>query len=299
MELRQLRYFKEVVTQGSFSGAANMLGRTQQTVSKSIAQLEENIGVPLLERGIRTVKPTTVGRLLLQHTKTIELQIDSFAEQLESIKRSNSGRVRIGAGPTATKSILPMALSLLDKAHSPIALEVYAGIVSDLLPQLLTGELDIFISLETNQINHPDVEKEILGYDKFCIVASSTHPLSSTNPTIHELTQYPWVMGRNLGELGPELDRFFLMENLSAPRKITYTTSLTFALETIRTLPYIGVLPKSIINESCIRGDLKLIDEQKFSWKRPIVLVYPQQVSLAPEVLSVIKALQEAAQISD
>ena len=130
MDLRQLRYFKAVVTQGSFSEAANRLGRTQQAISKSIAQLEESIGVPLLDRGARTVRPTAVGRLLLQHAETIELQIDSFTEQITSLRQSSAGKVKIGTGPTAATNLLPSALLQLNQKQSQIAIEVYAGIAS-------------------------------------------------------------------------------------------------------------------------------------------------------------------------
>ena len=300
MDLRQLRYFKAVVTHGSFSEAANLLGRTQQAISKSIAQLEESIGVPLLDRGARTVRPTAVGRLLLQHAETIELQIDSFTEQITSLRQSSAGKVKIGTGPTAATNLLPSALLQLNQKQSQIAIEVYAGIASQMLPQLLTGELDLFLSIEMDKISHPDVTKEVLGYECFSLIASSAHPAAvSDNPSLRELAQYPWIMGRNLGELAPEVDQFFLADNLDPPKSVIYTTSLTFALQAIATPPYIGILPRSIVATYLSQGKLTLLNDRQISWKRPMVLVYSKQRPLTPAILSVINALYGAAKMRD
>jgi molybdenum-dependent DNA-binding transcriptional regulator ModE len=72
MELRHLRYFVAVVRNGSFSAAAEQLGRTQQAVSKAIAQLEERLGVRLLDRDARTPRPTAFGELLLERAEEID-----------------------------------------------------------------------------------------------------------------------------------------------------------------------------------------------------------------------------------
>ena len=58
MDLKQLRYFLAVVRLGSFSAAAEELGRTQQAVSKGVRQLEERLGVRLVDRSARQPRPT-------------------------------------------------------------------------------------------------------------------------------------------------------------------------------------------------------------------------------------------------
>lgn len=300
MEIRQLRYFRAVVSTGSFSEAALQSGRTQQAISKSISNLEKAVGVPILDRGGRTVKPTSIGKLLLQHAESIDRQIQSFNEQLNLIKQSAEGRVKVGVGPVAARNLLPQVARLLSESHPRLALEVFSGVIQDMIPELLTGELDILVGIETEEIRHPDIEKEILNYEKFCIVVNRDHPANSlSNFEVQELLQYPWIVGRNLGGLMPEITRAFLLEDINIPENVTYTTSLEFALGLLISSPAVTILPKGLIEEFLASGKLVTLAEQKYSWTRPLTMVFAQDIEKSPPVLSVMRHLNELAQLPD
>lgn len=297
MELRQLRYFKAVVSTGRFSDAARVLGRTQQAISKSVSNLEEFVGVPILVRGGTIVKPTSVGKLLLQHAETIERQLESFSEQLVLIKHASEGRIKIGVGPVAAKALLPKVAVTLRKDHPKLVLEIFSGIMKDMVSELLTGEIDLVIGVETEEINNPGVEKEIIGYDKFCIVVGQNHPICSCNDNnIEDLLDAPWVIGRNLGELTPEIAQTFLMSGISIPEDVTYTTSIEFALGMLNAMDAVAILPKVLINEYVLSGQLRIISEDKYSWLRPVTLLYAKDRVNSTALISVISCLHQVSQ---
>ncbi|MEO5962978.1 MAG: LysR family transcriptional regulator, partial [Thermomonas sp.] len=101
MDLRQLRYFLAVIEHGSFTRAAAMTGRTQQALSKGVAALEQQLGARLFERGSRGARPTTVGRLLLDHAQAADDSLRSFEQRLQELQTGTEGELRIGTGPTA------------------------------------------------------------------------------------------------------------------------------------------------------------------------------------------------------
>lgn len=298
MELRQLRYFKAVIAAGSFSEAANVLGRTQQAVSKSISNLEQFVGVPILDRGSKTIRPTSVGKLLLQHAETIERQLESFSEQLSLIKHSSEGRIKIGAGPVAAKSLLPAVAVALRQQNPKLALEVMAGVMKDMVPELLTGEIDLVLGVETEEIHNPGLEKETLGYDRFCIIAGAQHPISSgDNLDITQLLDYPWLIGRNLGELTPEISQTFLMDGINTPEDVTYTTSTEFAVGMLKSMDAVAILPKILVSDHLASGDLKILGEKKYSWCKPITLLYSREHAKPAALISVISCLHQYSNI--
>ncbi len=295
MELRQLRYFKAVVNAGSFSEAAHQLGRTQQAVSKSISLLEEKLGAPILERGSRAVTPTLIGKLLLQHADTIERQVQSFSEQLDLIRHSAEGKVRIGAGPGAAQSLLPQVAAFLFENHPKVSLEVFAGIMPHMLPEVLTGELDLIVSIETEAVRHPEIDKEVLCHDDFCIVVSKDHPIHDNNPALFEpkrLLDFPWIVGRNLGNLIPEVSSTLSLDGITIPANITYTNSIEFSVYALKSIPAITILPKRLIQLYLDIGQLVTVAETRYCWQRPLLLVYSKKLEKSPAVLSAIDCLR-------
>src|SRR5277367_5436205 len=87
MQFRQLRYFVKIVDAGSFSRAASIVHVAQPALSQQIAELEERLGVMLLQRSARGVRPTAAGEILYREASAILKQL----EQLPGIVRSSDG----------------------------------------------------------------------------------------------------------------------------------------------------------------------------------------------------------------
>src|ERR1700758_3933756 len=87
MQFRQLRYFVKIVEAGSFSKAASVVHVAQPALSQQVAELEERLGVSLLLRSARGVRPTAAGEILYKEASVILHQLD----QLPSVVRSSAG----------------------------------------------------------------------------------------------------------------------------------------------------------------------------------------------------------------
>jgi molybdate transport repressor ModE-like protein len=104
LTLRQLRVFEAVARHASFSRAAEELHLSQPAVSMQVKQLEENVGVPLLEQqGKRTVL-TEAGREIYDLSRRLANQIDQTEENLAQLRGDTGGRLRLAVVGTANYS---------------------------------------------------------------------------------------------------------------------------------------------------------------------------------------------------
>src|SRR5271155_5041535 len=106
-----LRVLCEVASRGSFTAAAGSLGYTQSAVSRQVAGLEAAAGAPLFERAPRGVLLTDAGSTLLVHAVGVLEQLDSAKCELTGLRELTSGRLRVGAFPTAIAALLPRAVA--------------------------------------------------------------------------------------------------------------------------------------------------------------------------------------------
>lgn len=101
MVLRQLEYLVALAREKHFGRAAEACHVSQPTLSAAIRLLEEDLGTPIVERGHRFVGLTPQGRLAVEHAQRILAEAESLRRSLEEIDKGLSGRLRLGAIPTA------------------------------------------------------------------------------------------------------------------------------------------------------------------------------------------------------
>lgn len=141
--LDHLQTFADVVRLGSFSAAAARLNLTQPAISLQVRQLEQKLGVRLIERVGRKATATAAGRELLAHAGTIDMAVNAALETVAQHSRSVTGRIRIGIGATACIHFLPPVLADLRKRYPLLELVVNTGNAPDVLRDIEENRLDI------------------------------------------------------------------------------------------------------------------------------------------------------------
>ncbi|MBX3693733.1 MAG: LysR family transcriptional regulator [Steroidobacteraceae bacterium] len=296
MELRQLRHFLAVVDHGSFSRAAQMLGKSQQALSKSIHALEQSLGVRLLDRNPRASALTAFGQLLLPFARNIDLEATSFRERLTAVRRAERGRVRLGASPASATQLVTEAVLRLAATQPELQIAVLSGIFQGMERELLAGELDLFVCIDNDDDVTEGVAREVLLDDEYRVVCAITHPLAKAKAvTAMQLTQYGWILGRNLGEIEQAWRRAFEQAELPVPEPVVETTSIEFCKHALQAGNYLSVLPAQLIETELEQEILCQVEAPDFRWLRPIALHYRRSGTLSPAVLAVIDSLHRAA----
>jgi LysR family nitrogen assimilation transcriptional regulator len=147
MQFRQLRYFVKIVESGSFSRAASVVHIAQPALSQQVAELEERLGVTLLQRSARGVRPTAVGEIFYKEASAILHQLD----QLPQIVRSSTGEVEGTVNLGFVSSLAPRLVGLLDEcreAFPKIVIRVSDGDSLSLESKIASASVDLAILYE-------------------------------------------------------------------------------------------------------------------------------------------------------
>ncbi len=142
-DLNLLRSFAMIVDCGSFTRAAERLGRTQSTISLQIKRLEDELRKPVFERGVRGLQLTPAGEVLLGFARRI---LDLADEAQARIAAPDmQGTVRLGTPEDFATVHLPDALARFSRSHPRVSLEVRCDFTLNLLDGFARGEFDLVL----------------------------------------------------------------------------------------------------------------------------------------------------------
>ena len=143
VDIDLLRAFLTIYEAGSFSHAADRLGRTQSTISQQIKKLEEILGREVFFRNNRSVSLTPEGEVLLPYARRMVSMNDEVFGRIS--KPDISGTVRLGAPEAFAVNHLPEALVKFSKSHPSVALEVHCDLSHHLLERFEKGDFDLIL----------------------------------------------------------------------------------------------------------------------------------------------------------
>ncbi|MFC8528607.1 LysR family transcriptional regulator [Nocardia sp. NPDC057227] len=164
MELRHLRYFVAIAEAGGFTRAAERLHITQPGLSAQIAQLEKELGLPLLHRGGRRVTLTEAGAAVLPHARAALAAAERAGQVADEFTGLLRGQVRIGliSGATADEFDVAGALAGFHAAHPGISIGLTEDISAEMLAAVLRGELDAALVSLTSDPPDPRLGLQII-----------------------------------------------------------------------------------------------------------------------------------------
>jgi DNA-binding transcriptional LysR family regulator len=195
VDLRRLQVLREVATRGSFSAAALALAYTQSSVSEHVAALERELGVTLLDRSSRPVRPTHTGTAVLRHAESLLEQEAAMREELAALTRGDTGKLRVAAFQTAWTSFLPRAVAAHGRTHPAVELTLNLSEPDASLRALRAGEIDLAVTYHFD--GQPDSARFQVHHlldDGYRAVVPATHRLARRREvTFADLSGEDWV----------------------------------------------------------------------------------------------------------
>ena len=147
MEFRTLRAFAEVVRQGGFSQAAKTIFATKSTVSKAVKQLEEEIGLPLLDRSFHPPRLTAAGEVVYARAQRLLAERDDLTTELDELRGLKRGVLRLGLPPMGSSILFAPLFALYRTRYPGVGIRLVEQGASRLEEMLLSGEIDLAASL--------------------------------------------------------------------------------------------------------------------------------------------------------
>lgn len=166
MNMKQALYFKTIAQYGTITAAAKQLYISQPSLSQTLRQIEDEVGTPLFDRSTSPFHLTYAGE---RYLKAVEAMLDietRLKEEIESIRRDDGGRLRLGISITRAMQVLPDVIPIFTKAYPNVTIELTEAASASLEELLQKGQIDLALAaLEANEANiaYELIEKESIG----------------------------------------------------------------------------------------------------------------------------------------
>jgi len=290
-----LRVLRAVVDAGSFTAAAEALGYTQSAVSKQVRALETATGAVLFRRAPRGVEPTDAGSALSARAATILDEVDAADRELSRLADAVTGRVALGAFPTAAMSLVPRVIRGIRSDHPALAVEFQQASSPTQLGRLRSGRLDVAVVAVGTGLDDYDLSglrAEPLAQGPLLVAVASSHPFAGRRRIpATELDDQEWIAGD--GARGDP--QFGAWPTLVAPR-------IAFA---VRDWPArfgfvaagLGITTVPALVARSVPAGIRLVDVDDPSWRGRDALVVTR-TDRSPETAIVVEAVaREAARM--
>lgn len=194
MEIRVLRYFLTVVREESITKAAEALHITQPTLSRQLAQMEEELGVKLFVRGTRKISLTDSGLLLRRRAEEILELTDKTEKELSTQEENIEGMVSIGCGDIASVQLLPGLIREFNERYPHVCFDLYTATADHVRERMDRGITDVGLLLEPVTIDKYDFVR-LPVREQWVAVMHPDAPLASKEAvTAQDLLGVPLIM---------------------------------------------------------------------------------------------------------
>ena len=198
MEIRVLRYFLTVVREQSITKAADVLHITQPTLSRQLAQMEDEIGVKLFERGSRRITLTNEGLLLRRRAEEILQLVDKTEKELIEQDEQIEGKITLGCGEIGSIQLLPDIFESFHEKYPLVTFDIYTATADHVKEQMDRGLVDIGLLLEPIDIEKYDFIRLDMK-ERWIVVMRPDCPLAEKEyVTAKDLSELPLIMPRRL-----------------------------------------------------------------------------------------------------
>jgi LysR family nitrogen assimilation transcriptional regulator len=241
MQFRQLRYFVKIVEAGSLSRAASIVHVAQPALSEQIAELEQRLGVLLLQRNARGVRPTAAGEILYKEASAILHQLD----QLPSVVRSSSGEpegvVALGIMASLAPKLVAGILEECRTALPKVTIRVTDGDSLGLEHRIASSTLDIGILYE-DEFQTPLMRKQLFT-QKLFLASGAPLPDQYNTISLERIAGMPLVLpGPTHGRRRELIERTFADAGLK-PRVALEADSLASEMWAVRNNVGCAIVP--------------------------------------------------------
>jgi len=302
MRRRLARYFenllhlKAVVDAGSINRASTIIGLSQPALTRSIGRLEAAMGAQLLIRVAKGVYPTELGRVLLDHVRLMDDELESAAAKLRVLGRRSGVQITCGGSFIAMSLLLPLAVKAFKRIEPGAQVRLVEASTDDQIRMLRLGELDIAVGPRIGEGDDGSLYSEVLATEQIGIFADRHHSLLKRRD--HSLSRLAetetWIMPDRAYRLHPLLTKEFARQSVAMPRRCIETSSLIAVRRLIGVTDCIAITTSLVVAPDIVDG---LTKELHGDWRFPTTTMslFHRAQQSSPTALAFADCLRRAA----
>jgi LysR family transcriptional regulator, nitrogen assimilation regulatory protein len=240
MQFRQLRYFVKIVDAGSFSRAATVVHVAQPALSQQVAELEERLGVMLLQRSARGVRPTAAGEILYREASEILHQLDQLPSAISPTSREPKGTVSLGFAVSLAPKLVGGVLEECRTSLPKVTLRVSDGDSLSLEDRIASNSVDLAVLYEDEFATA--MTRKPLFRQKMYLISRVPLPDQENPISLQQIAEIPLVLPGAPNGRRALIDRMFAAAKLT-PNIVLEADSLASEMWAVRTDVGCTILP--------------------------------------------------------
>jgi len=292
MDLHQLETFLAVVREGSFSGAAKGLGRTQPAISQVISRLEEEVGQRLFERPGRRGGLTDAGKTLVEYAERLLGVRQQALVALEDVRALRAGRLGIAANELTCLYLLPV-LHEFRRLYPGVSVTVQRSLASRVPGSVLDYAVDL--GVVTYEPAEPGLRSVVVYHDELVFVVPPGHPLARR-------ADVSIAMLGNESFVAHHVSSPYRARVLDAFRRHRVTLQMPVEMPTIDAIKRfvalghgVALLPNLSVDAELSRGDLVRVPVPELALERQLRLVVRRQGEFSHAVRAFLAVAEHQA----
>jgi DNA-binding transcriptional LysR family regulator len=274
LKLRDVRLLIAVIQAGSMVKAAEQFGTSQPAISRSIAELEHALGVPLLDRGPRGIEPTTFGRVFMRRAIAALDELKEGAKEVKLLGDPTAGELSIGASIVIASGFVGAVLNELACEYPRMKFNLLAADAETTVGALKERKLDVLVIRMFAPIVDDQLNTEILYDEPHVVVAGSRSKWARRhNLNLQNLVNEPWTLPSPEGLYAAYFVEAFRAEGLDYPRAsiVTYMNPVRNAL--VSKGHFLSIAPESEVRFGGKNGGLKALPIELPTMRIPVGIV--------------------------
>jgi LysR family transcriptional regulator, regulator of abg operon len=243
MKLNHIRDIVSIADRGSLRAAAQYLGLAQPALTRSVRELEHELGVVLFERHARGMALTQVGEAFVARMRIVQTEIQRSREEIGQKTDHPIGHVSVGLSMVATIVLLPNMIGQFKSRFPKVQLKVVEGLFPDLRQRIVDGTLDFYVGPMMDHTLPRELVVESLFANELVILGRKGHPLRAAR-SMATLVGASWIGFRLSDSSEMALGRYFRRQGLPPPHIGIDVTSALAAFIAAAHTDLLAMLPQ-------------------------------------------------------
>lgn len=275
VRLRDLETLVAVAQAGAMRKAATELHLSQPAVSKAMRDLEDTLGLKLLERGRRGVAPTAYGQALVKRSKALIDELQNALRELEHLADPEAGEVRLGAMETLQAGVVAAAVQAQLRRHPRMRFHFESGQSPELIAHFLPQRLvDVVVARPLVLPLPVDIHGEALFHDQLRVAVGPEHPLARRRKVnLADLMDDHWILSRNEVMPGTPVATALAASGLPMPERVVVTGSLNMRQNMLARGRFVTCVPHSLLPFARVRGNFHILPIELPLWPTPTMIL--------------------------
>jgi DNA-binding transcriptional LysR family regulator len=281
MKFNQLRDVVAIARRGSLRAAARELALSQPALTRSVHELERELGAALFERRARGMRLTPTGETFVQRATAILSEVRRAQEEAAQLQGGTAGKVVAGLSSVPHVAMLPKALPLFRKRYPQVELHLIDGQFPALEAKLRDGSVDFYVGPQHAQTLSSELIGEKLFDNTRVIVGRIGHPLKNTR-SVRDLASAEWATTSITLNALEELGEIFEQRGLPPPRLVLQSQSSLSLMVALNSSDLLAMVPVQWMEFPPFAGNLSIIRVKETFPAPPIVAIRRRELPLTP-----------------